>query len=219
MARSWRQVRRRPIVLSTLGGHKSEMGKLVILPKIRDPRFITVRRGGTLQDDDHRLLAMWAPRAQSTFCTSSSRCGPRTRGPARRSSRLGMGARRDQDVSVPRFGRPYPSRGKRAERSRSARGICCRPGRSGGACRRTRARCCAYAIKAARAAAAEDERGGGWPLGVQWQRAQLSHEIRELVLDDSGCATSCAGLRSTADTARSRDRHTVRSARLAAGQR
>jgi hypothetical protein len=23
----------------------------VILPKIRDPRFITVRRGGTLQDD------------------------------------------------------------------------------------------------------------------------------------------------------------------------
>src|SRR5438128_5477569 len=36
------------------------MGKLVILPKIRDPRFITVRRGGTLEDDDHRLLAMWA---------------------------------------------------------------------------------------------------------------------------------------------------------------
>jgi hypothetical protein len=47
-------------VLSTLGGHRSEMGKLVILPKIRDPRFITVRGGGTLQDDDHRLLAMWA---------------------------------------------------------------------------------------------------------------------------------------------------------------
>src|SRR5258707_8911289 len=45
---------------SILGGHKSEMGKLVILPKIRDPRFITVRRGGTLQDDDHRLLATWA---------------------------------------------------------------------------------------------------------------------------------------------------------------
>ncbi len=32
----------------------------MILPKIRDPRFITVRRGGTLQDDDHRLLALWA---------------------------------------------------------------------------------------------------------------------------------------------------------------
>ena len=32
----------------------------VILPKVRDPRFITVRRGGSLQDDDHHLLAVWA---------------------------------------------------------------------------------------------------------------------------------------------------------------
>ena len=32
----------------------------MILPKKRDPRFITVRRGGTLQDSDHHLLAVWA---------------------------------------------------------------------------------------------------------------------------------------------------------------
>src|SRR5260370_23819250 len=32
----------------------------VILPKDRDPRFITIRRGGTLTDSDHRLLAFWA---------------------------------------------------------------------------------------------------------------------------------------------------------------
>jgi hypothetical protein len=32
----------------------------VILPKKRDPRFITIRRGGTLTDFDHRLLALWA---------------------------------------------------------------------------------------------------------------------------------------------------------------
>jgi len=32
----------------------------VIFSKIRDPRLITVRRGGTLQDADHRLLAVWA---------------------------------------------------------------------------------------------------------------------------------------------------------------
>jgi len=32
----------------------------VILPKDRDPRFITIRRGGTLTDSDHRLLALWA---------------------------------------------------------------------------------------------------------------------------------------------------------------
>ncbi len=32
----------------------------VILPKIPDRRFITLRRGGTLTDADHRLLALWA---------------------------------------------------------------------------------------------------------------------------------------------------------------
>ena len=32
----------------------------MILPKERDPRFITIRRGGALTDSDHRLLATWA---------------------------------------------------------------------------------------------------------------------------------------------------------------
>src|SRR5512142_880468 len=32
----------------------------MILPKERDPRFITIRRGGTLTDLDHQLLALWA---------------------------------------------------------------------------------------------------------------------------------------------------------------
>src|SRR3981081_2123518 len=32
----------------------------MILPKVRDPRFVTIRRGGTLSDSDHHLLAMWA---------------------------------------------------------------------------------------------------------------------------------------------------------------
>ena len=31
-----------------------------ILPAERDPRLITIRRGGTLTDDHHRLLAEWA---------------------------------------------------------------------------------------------------------------------------------------------------------------
>jgi hypothetical protein len=41
------------------------MGKLVILPRVRDPRFITARRGGSLQNDDHRLLAMSAAMRKS----------------------------------------------------------------------------------------------------------------------------------------------------------
>jgi len=32
----------------------------MILPQVRDPRFITIRRGGTLTDSDHQLLALWA---------------------------------------------------------------------------------------------------------------------------------------------------------------
>src|SRR3954453_15073427 len=32
----------------------------MILPKDRDPRFITIRRGGTLTDSDRHLLALWA---------------------------------------------------------------------------------------------------------------------------------------------------------------
>ena len=32
----------------------------MILPKDRDPRFVTIRRGGTLTDLDHQLLALWA---------------------------------------------------------------------------------------------------------------------------------------------------------------
>lgn len=32
----------------------------MILPKVRDPRLVTIRRGGTLTDADHHLLAVWA---------------------------------------------------------------------------------------------------------------------------------------------------------------
>jgi len=32
----------------------------VILSDVRDPRLITIRRGGSLEDDDHHRLAVWA---------------------------------------------------------------------------------------------------------------------------------------------------------------
>jgi Imm-5 like putative immunity protein len=32
----------------------------VILPKVGDSRFVTLRRGGILTDSDHHLLALWA---------------------------------------------------------------------------------------------------------------------------------------------------------------
>lgn len=36
------------------------MGRQVIMSEVRDPRLVTVRRGGALKDADHRLLAAWA---------------------------------------------------------------------------------------------------------------------------------------------------------------
>jgi hypothetical protein len=41
-------------------GRCTQQGTAVILPKDRDPRFITIRRGGTLTDSDHQLLTLWA---------------------------------------------------------------------------------------------------------------------------------------------------------------
>ena len=41
-------------------GMKTKNELMPILPAERDPRLITVRRGGTLTDEHHRLLAEWA---------------------------------------------------------------------------------------------------------------------------------------------------------------
>jgi len=60
----------------------------MILPKVRDSRFVTIRPGGTLTDSDHCLLALWGGihRARSTSLTSSSRPSRRTHDRVRRSS-------------------------------------------------------------------------------------------------------------------------------------
>ena len=45
----------------------------MILPKVRDPRFVTIRRGGTLTDSDHHLLALWAAScAEHVLCLFES---------------------------------------------------------------------------------------------------------------------------------------------------
>ena len=96
----------------------------------------------------------------------------------------GMGARRDQDVSGPRGGRPCHGCGKRVERSRSARRICCRPGGSRGACRRARARCCGLRDQGRTCGRPGCEGESAGRLECRWQREQLPDAIRELVLED-----------------------------------
>ena len=41
-------------------GVGNSWGSAVILPSVADPHLVTVRRGGTLSDADHHLLALWA---------------------------------------------------------------------------------------------------------------------------------------------------------------
>lgn len=55
----------------------------MILPEGRDPRSITIRRGGTLTGADHQLLALWAATcAEHVLRLSSSRTRRTTRGRA-----------------------------------------------------------------------------------------------------------------------------------------
>jgi len=58
----------------------------MILPKVRDPRFVTIRRGGTLTDSITISSPSGRHLAQSTSLTSLSRNSPRTHDHVRRSS-------------------------------------------------------------------------------------------------------------------------------------
>lgn len=39
----------------------------MILPEVRDPSMVTIRRGGSLTDEDHQLLALWAEHVLGHF--------------------------------------------------------------------------------------------------------------------------------------------------------
>src|SRR5437764_485419 len=49
-----------PLAPRGLDRHRQREPQPMIRPKVRDPRFVTIRRGGTLTDSDHHLLALWA---------------------------------------------------------------------------------------------------------------------------------------------------------------
>jgi hypothetical protein len=161
------------------------MGKLVILPKIRDPRFITVRRGGTLQDDDHRLLAMWAADCAEHVLHHLERARPEDDRP-RRAIDLGRAwAKGEIAWAEARTAAGHANAAAR-DLSGAARHAAYAAGQAAavGHVAAHELGAAAYAIRAARAAATEDDRVEAGRLECQWQRAQLPHEIRELVLDD-----------------------------------
>jgi hypothetical protein len=169
----------------TVGGHTSEIGKLVILPKIRDPRFITVRRGGTLQDDDHRLLAMWAADCAEHVLPHFEQARPQDDRP-RRAVDLGRAwARGEIPWAVARTAAGHANAAARDLRG-AARHAAYAAGQAAavGHVAAHELGAAAYAVRAARASAPEGEGEAAGRVECQWQRAQLPYEIRDLVLDD-----------------------------------
>jgi len=157
----------------------------VILPKIRDPRFITVRRGGTLNDDDHRLLAIWAADCAEHVLHLFESAQPSDPRPRRAIELARAWARGDIKMSQARDSAGHAQAAAR-ELSGAARHAAFAAGQAAAVAHVAAHElgAAAYAIKAARAAAARAEGEAAGRMECQWQRAQLPHEIRELVLDD-----------------------------------
>lgn len=157
----------------------------MILPKDRDPRFITVRRGGTLQDADHQLLAMWAADCAQHVLHFFEILQPDDVRPRQAIELARAWARGEIKMSQARAAAGHAQAAAR-ELSGAARHAAYAAGQAAAVAHVAAHElgAAAYAIRAARAAANESERGKVGRLECQWQREQLPREIRELVLDD-----------------------------------
>ncbi|KAF0207054.1 MAG: hypothetical protein Q8S43_06950 [Actinomycetota bacterium] len=156
----------------------------MILPKVRDPRFITIRRGGTLTDDDHRLLAWWAAACAEHVLPLFESVKPSDPRPRRTIESTRAWARGEMTMSQARAAAGANAAAR--ELSGAARYAAYAAGQavavSHVAAHELGA--AAYAIKAAREAAPDGDSERVGRLECQWQREQLPEAIRDLVLDD-----------------------------------
>lgn len=157
----------------------------MILPKVRDPRFVTLRRGGSLEDDDHRRLALWAADCAQHVLHHFEQARPGDERP-RRAIDLGRAwARGETTMTQARTAAGHANAAAR-DLSGAARHAAYAAGQAAAVAHVAAHElgAAAYAIKSARAASPADERVDAGCLECQWQRTQLPSEIRELVLDD-----------------------------------
>jgi hypothetical protein len=169
----------------TSGTHKSEASRRVILPKIRDARFIAVRRGGTLQDGDHRLLGTWAADCAEHVLHLFEQARPADDRP-RRAIELGRAwAGGEVSWAVARTAAGHANAAARDLRG-APRHAAYAAGQAAavGHVAAHELGAAAYAIRAARAAAREGDGDTAARSECQWQHTQLPGAIRELVLDD-----------------------------------
>ena len=155
----------------------------MILPEVRDPRLVTIRRGGTLTDADHRLLALWAARCADHVLPlfeddQPSDARPRDAIEAERAWARGdmtmMGARARGGHAM---GAARPLRGAARYAAYAAGQAACV-----GHVAEHDLGAAAYAIRAAQAAHPGDP--GAGRAERDWQRDRLDEQIRALVLAD-----------------------------------
>ena len=157
----------------------------MILPKVRDPRFVTIRRGGTLTDSDHHLLALWAALCAEHVLDLFESAQPEDPRPRHAIEHARAWVRGEVKMTQARAAGGHAMGAARDLRG-AARHAAYAAGQAAVVAHVAAHElgAAAYAIKAARAAvpAAEGEAAGR--LECQWQRDQLPEAIRELVLDD-----------------------------------
>jgi hypothetical protein len=163
----------------------------MILPSKRDPRLITIRRGGTLTDEHHQLLAEWAAQCAEHVLPLFEHEAPDDTRP-RDAIAVGRawirGEVRMTDAHNTAFvanaaakGRPDPAKFA-ALAAGQAVAVAHVAAHDLGAA--------AYAIRAAVAAAPADAAEAARLKERDWQRERIPAALRELVLDDQQARSS-----------------------------
>jgi thymidine phosphorylase len=157
----------------------------MILPKVRDPRFVTIRRGGTLTDSDHHLLALWAASCAEHVLDLFESAQPDDDRPRQAIEHARAWARGELKMTQARAAGGHAMGAARDLRG-AARNAAYAAGQAGVVAHVAAHElgAAAYAIKAVRAAAPDGEVEAAGRRECQWQRDQLPEPIRELVLDD-----------------------------------
>ena len=157
----------------------------MILPEVRDPRFITLRRGGTLTDADHHLLALWAASCAEHVLPLFESVRPDDSRPRAAIEHARAWVRGDVTMMQARAAGGHAMGAARDLRG-AARHAAYAAGQAGAVAHVAAHElgAAAYAIKAARAAAPVAESDAAGRDECRWQREQLPAAIRELVLDD-----------------------------------
>src|SRR5207249_7669989 len=157
----------------------------VILPKERDPRFVTIRRGGTLEDSHHRLLAEWAAECAEHVLPLFEAVQPMDPRPRRAVEQARASTRGQITMTEARSAAGHANAAAR-ELSGAARHAAHAAGQAAAVAHVAAHElgAAAYAIKAARAAGPKSEGDRAGRRECCWQRQRLPVAIRELVLDD-----------------------------------